>query len=156
MKRMQSGFTLVELIVVIVILGILAATALPRFINVSADARIAAMNGMVGAMRSAVALAQSRYVAAGDFTASSVKMDMDGGKTVTVAKTTGIPTADDAGIVAALQATDGFKFTHASGVTTVTRADSSGNAVDASCKITYAAATGTVDASALTAANCGG
>jgi MSHA pilin protein MshA len=53
MKRRQAGFTMIELIVVIVILGVLAATALPKFIDLRSDAQDAALKGVVGAAASA-------------------------------------------------------------------------------------------------------
>ncbi len=56
MKSNQQGFTLIELVMVIVILGILAATAVPRFTNLRGDAEDAALAGMAGALGSASAI----------------------------------------------------------------------------------------------------
>lgn len=109
-KREQKGFTLIELVIVIVILGILAAVAIPRYIRIVSEARAAAVNGMAGGLRSAVMLAKARYMVAGDNSLATVDMD---GTLVTVSSGTtgGIPTADQAGIVSALTDTTGFVIT---------------------------------------------
>ena len=58
-RQTQNGFTLVELVVVIVILGVLAAVALPRFVGLQGDARLAKGQAVVGTVKSASALARA-------------------------------------------------------------------------------------------------
>jgi MSHA pilin protein MshA len=138
MRRKQAGFTLVELVVVLAILGILAAIAIPKYASHVREARNAALNGLAGAVRSSVVVVQSKYIASGA-TVSPVTMQ-DGVTTVavgTAGAVAGIPT--QTGIGNAVKVEGPFVF--AAGVWTLSGL--------ANCTVTYDETTGsaTVDSS---------
>ena len=141
----ERGFTLIELVIVIVILAALAAIALPRYINLGTEARIASVNGVAGGIRSAVAVVQARYVANGNNAAVSVTM-LDG-TVVAVAAVTGIPTGAAGGLGNALQAGNNLQpvdsYTTAYGATTTITPVTGGSAT---CRVEYVEANGQVTA----------
>jgi prepilin-type N-terminal cleavage/methylation domain-containing protein len=78
MSRRAGGFTLVELVMVIVILGILAMVAVPRFLNMNEDALAASRSGVVGGLNSAIQIVHSRWLARGN----SGPVPLDGGVSI--------------------------------------------------------------------------
>ena len=98
----QTGFTLIELVIVIIVLGILAATAVPKFINLQDDAKASAMQGLEAAIHSAANIVYSKAAIAGVETSTAATPVSAAGGT-DISTIYGYPTANAAGIEAAVE-----------------------------------------------------
>ncbi|MFC3912294.1 type II secretion system protein [Pseudaeromonas sharmana] len=78
----QNGFTLIELVIVIVLLGILAVVAAPKFLDLQADARVSSLNGVKAAVQSAASMVYDKAVIAGVENASAAVVTITPGQTV--------------------------------------------------------------------------
>ncbi|WP_434340369.1 type II secretion system protein [Motilimonas cestriensis] len=130
----QSGFTLIELVIVIIVLGILAATAAPKFIDLQSDARISSLNGVKAALEGGATLTYSRAALDGVEKVSAATVTIKG---ETVNTVFGYPAATQAALEDVIDLSQNDWVYGTSGAL-VTIAASGATATD--CLVTYAAA----------------
>lgn len=135
MRHKQQGFTMIELIMVIVILGILTAVALPKFYDMQADARISKMKSVSAALRSGMAIAHSAYLVKNTSTTATTSVTMEG---TAVPLVNGYPdvnttvASSGAAIAAGLAGNADYHMTATATVLTV-----SPDSTRTSCKVAY-------------------
>jgi len=163
-KASQGGFTLIELIVVIVILGILAATALPKFASLSGEARLASLNAAKGALAATSAMTRGKYLVSPvspiNVEGTSVTMNTASGYP---AVTTDTSTAANIALAAGLAKTDYTVYTEGAATTTrpvvaanqfaVVPVSIAGTAAAVNCYVLYNAPTVANTAPTITVGN---
>lgn len=161
MKK-QAGFTLIELVIVIIILGILAVTAAPKFLNLQDDAKKAAADGVFSGVSSAMQLVYSKSAIEGEEKAAKTNKPVPSVESAggVVATHFGYPTAASAGIGTAISLDGAWKGAALNGYTyQFYSTDKDGNAVNGSPCVIYteansATAAAVVKKGAVTGGKC--